>query len=299
MEMVAKEEAEEIVCPYCGETVAQRVVYCSRCDTPHHEECFRESGVCCTYACGSTTYGKARREGPRGPLILHSVDLPSTEVEDFPFDVPQQAWADHHGGPIGCLMVASLVFPGLLALMGGGLLPAWLVSAMSSASLMLFAGLMGLPFFLFVMQYVVRKSYRYSEQRNRLEVSWRLPVGPAFTLGLLQGKKIAGLSLENTGNRRVAFSGLLNCYRAAFHRKGQSPFYLPMVTRMPRRELDGEVNRIREIVAAPFVADPSGALIRWLGENALWALTVAFEISAGLILQLPFWFLVFLALALL
>lgn len=294
MNSPSEDGTREVNCPYCGEAVATRVVYCCSCDTPHHEECFRESGVCCTYACGSTRYGRRRQQGASGALVLHELTLPSSEVEDFPFDVRLQAWADHHGGPIGMLMFTSLAFPGLLAMAQDSLgLSPWFTKGLASGSLLLFAGLLGLPFFLFVMQHLVKKSYRYSEKRNRLEVAWRFPFGFTLCLGLLQGKKITGLSLEGTGDRRAAFTGRLNCYRASFHRKGKAPFFLPMVTLAGREVVDRQVTRLRELVSAPFVADPSGILMKWLGENALWAMTVAIEISAGLILQIPFWAVLF------
>lgn len=44
-------------CPTCGDPVAGELV-CVRCETPHHEDCWRFAGGCATYACGSS---RARR----------------------------------------------------------------------------------------------------------------------------------------------------------------------------------------------------------------------------------------------
>jgi hypothetical protein len=39
------------LCQVCGEKMETRVVYCARCRTPHHEECWTYVGNCSTYAC--------------------------------------------------------------------------------------------------------------------------------------------------------------------------------------------------------------------------------------------------------
>jgi len=38
-------------CQVCGERMETRVVFCARCRTPHHEECWSYVGQCSTYAC--------------------------------------------------------------------------------------------------------------------------------------------------------------------------------------------------------------------------------------------------------
>ncbi len=55
-------------CQVCGEGLSERVVHCLACRTPHHEECWRYTGVCSIYACRETRYvaggkvvGQARR----------------------------------------------------------------------------------------------------------------------------------------------------------------------------------------------------------------------------------------------
>lgn len=38
-------------CRVCGEKMERRVIYCARCRTPHHEECWSYVGQCSTYGC--------------------------------------------------------------------------------------------------------------------------------------------------------------------------------------------------------------------------------------------------------
>ncbi len=38
-------------CQVCGWAMEQRVVLCSKCRTPHHEECWTWNGACSTYGC--------------------------------------------------------------------------------------------------------------------------------------------------------------------------------------------------------------------------------------------------------
>ena len=41
------------VCRVCGAPMGRPgIVFCRRCRTPHHEECWRYNGRCSTYACG-------------------------------------------------------------------------------------------------------------------------------------------------------------------------------------------------------------------------------------------------------
>lgn len=55
---VRRSEAEGIVerrsggeCQVCGTTMEARIVWCAKCRTPHHEECWVYNGVCSTYGC--------------------------------------------------------------------------------------------------------------------------------------------------------------------------------------------------------------------------------------------------------
>lgn len=43
-------------CMVCGEALASEVVYCRRCQTPHHRECWSYCGGCSTYGCRQKTF---------------------------------------------------------------------------------------------------------------------------------------------------------------------------------------------------------------------------------------------------
>jgi hypothetical protein len=38
-------------CQICGSAMVERLVYCAKCGTPHHEECWTYNGACSTYGC--------------------------------------------------------------------------------------------------------------------------------------------------------------------------------------------------------------------------------------------------------
>jgi hypothetical protein len=42
----------EAVCKVCGGEMTEHKVFCCRCYTPHHRECWTFSGKCAVYACG-------------------------------------------------------------------------------------------------------------------------------------------------------------------------------------------------------------------------------------------------------
>jgi hypothetical protein len=49
-------QAEIGICQVCGTEMRERIVYCAKCKTAHHEECWRYTGECSTYACQETSY---------------------------------------------------------------------------------------------------------------------------------------------------------------------------------------------------------------------------------------------------
>jgi Prokaryotic RING finger family 1 len=53
---VQEPDAVESQCQVCGEPLAQDLVYCASCHTPHHRECWEYFGGCSTYACGQKRY---------------------------------------------------------------------------------------------------------------------------------------------------------------------------------------------------------------------------------------------------
>src|SRR3989338_1590308 len=46
-----------ITCKVCGESInGTGMVNCSKCDTPHHSDCFQYAGKCSTFGCGNNKY---------------------------------------------------------------------------------------------------------------------------------------------------------------------------------------------------------------------------------------------------
>ena len=53
---VTPPEITEAVCQICGETIGSDAVFCRRCRTPHHRDCWHYYGACSTYGCQETKY---------------------------------------------------------------------------------------------------------------------------------------------------------------------------------------------------------------------------------------------------
>ena len=47
---------EHVMCRVCGESIADDLVFCRRCKTPHHRDCWLYAGQCSVYACGETQF---------------------------------------------------------------------------------------------------------------------------------------------------------------------------------------------------------------------------------------------------
>ena len=59
IEFVTSDEAQVIddaLCCVCCEQLTDGVVFCVRCKTPHHRECWEYSGGCSTYGCGARMF---------------------------------------------------------------------------------------------------------------------------------------------------------------------------------------------------------------------------------------------------
>ena len=55
IEFLAEDEAQplgEVICPVCGEPVLRDMVFCRRCKTPHHADCWQFINGCSVYGCG-------------------------------------------------------------------------------------------------------------------------------------------------------------------------------------------------------------------------------------------------------
>ena len=53
------DEATEARCQVCGTSIDGAHVRCTRCDTPHHVDCWEFNEGCSTYGCGNNEYRKA------------------------------------------------------------------------------------------------------------------------------------------------------------------------------------------------------------------------------------------------
>jgi hypothetical protein len=49
----SKVEAQAALCPVCASAIQGDHVSCSRCEVPHHPECWEYLGSCATFGCGS------------------------------------------------------------------------------------------------------------------------------------------------------------------------------------------------------------------------------------------------------
>jgi len=52
------------VCKVCGDPIFFNRIHCSRCDTPHHLDCWEYTNGCSVYACGGKDYVFPRAAGP-------------------------------------------------------------------------------------------------------------------------------------------------------------------------------------------------------------------------------------------
>lgn len=52
-------------CPVCGDSILDDLVYCRRCGTPHHRECWSYVGRCSVYGCGSAEFAYPDPAHPR------------------------------------------------------------------------------------------------------------------------------------------------------------------------------------------------------------------------------------------
>ncbi|MBM4088999.1 MAG: hypothetical protein FJ276_06130 [Planctomycetes bacterium] len=70
IEFLADNEAqlvEEPICRICGEPIVGDMVFCRRCRTPHHLDCWEYNGSCSTYGCRETRYAVPTIAQPLDP----------------------------------------------------------------------------------------------------------------------------------------------------------------------------------------------------------------------------------------
>jgi hypothetical protein len=51
---------EETECSVCGDPLQEKIVFCTKCKTPHHLDCWQYFGSCAVYGCGQKKYNLAR-----------------------------------------------------------------------------------------------------------------------------------------------------------------------------------------------------------------------------------------------
>jgi hypothetical protein len=56
LEQQSAQVLEQAVCRVCGEEIREGLVFCRRCKTPHHRECWQYVGRCSVFACGETVF---------------------------------------------------------------------------------------------------------------------------------------------------------------------------------------------------------------------------------------------------
>lgn len=67
---------ENPVCQICGEEIVNDMIYCRRCYTPHHLECWQYNGLCSTYGCRETRYSI--------PSVAQPLQRPEPPPDDDP-----------------------------------------------------------------------------------------------------------------------------------------------------------------------------------------------------------------------
>lgn len=55
---------EEAICQICGDDIVTDMIFCRRCKTPHHLECWQYYGACSTYGCQESRFIVPRVAGP-------------------------------------------------------------------------------------------------------------------------------------------------------------------------------------------------------------------------------------------
>jgi hypothetical protein len=97
-------------CLVCGEGLAQTVVWCTRCATPHHRDCFAYTGHCALFGCQCTEYA----DDPRGRAVSAL-----TMLDDFGVRMPQMEFLDYTSER-EALLEPRWIFTCAMALGGGG-----------------------------------------------------------------------------------------------------------------------------------------------------------------------------------
>ncbi len=57
LEQQSFQPLDEVKCQVCGDEIREDLVFCRRCKTPHHRECWQYNGACSVFGCGETRFG--------------------------------------------------------------------------------------------------------------------------------------------------------------------------------------------------------------------------------------------------
>lgn len=74
VEDVEAQLLDEVVCSVCGDEIEEGLVYCRRCKTPHHRECWQYNGLCSVFGCGETRFDV--------PQTAQRISAPKPESEE-------------------------------------------------------------------------------------------------------------------------------------------------------------------------------------------------------------------------
>lgn len=97
IEFVADDSAaqvlESVMCRVCGEAIEVELVFCQRCKTPHHRDCWHFNGTCSVFGCGETQFAV--------PRLASAVKAPNqpTKSDAPPKDGPRSIPTDEQDVP--------------------------------------------------------------------------------------------------------------------------------------------------------------------------------------------------------
>ncbi len=73
---------EHVICKVCGEEIGgEEMVYCGRCKTPHHAECWQYAGACSVYGCLEKTCRRPQAATAVNQQRASDTDGPSSSTE--------------------------------------------------------------------------------------------------------------------------------------------------------------------------------------------------------------------------
>ena len=82
-------DVKEVICQICGETITSDMVFCRRCRTPHHQDCWKYYRACSTYGCRETKY--LHPESRRAKLARRKIERPAPKPSARAQKKPERA----------------------------------------------------------------------------------------------------------------------------------------------------------------------------------------------------------------